>query len=119
MESIVNYSFRSKTVFQSLPAVDQRTLPISKMELFMTIGNDFQPLINLLKKSVLNVRLGSKYASFSWWLLFTILFQNVVQDCSFKEFFIFHITFFFTQSIFMKWLSVCIIVITSYNNAVL
>ena len=45
MESIVNFSFRSKTVFHSLPAVDPQTLPISKMELFMTIGNDLQLLI--------------------------------------------------------------------------
>ena len=38
--------------------------------------------------------------------MYILLFQNVVQDCSFKEFFIFQIQFSLTQSIFMKWLSV-------------
>ena len=51
MESMVNLSFRSKTVFHSLPAVDPETLPISKMELFTTIGNDFQPLTTVVKIS--------------------------------------------------------------------
>ena len=41
---MVNFSFRSKTVFHSLPAVGPETLPISKMELFATIGNDFQSI---------------------------------------------------------------------------
>ena len=41
---MVNFSLRSKTIFHSLPDVDPETLPIFKMELFMTIGNDFQPL---------------------------------------------------------------------------
>ena len=42
MESIVNFSFRYKTEFNSLPAVDPETLPISYIEYFTTIGNDFQ-----------------------------------------------------------------------------
>ena len=46
-----NLSFRSKTVFDSLPAVDPETLPIFKMDLFMTISNDFQPLTTVLKVS--------------------------------------------------------------------
>ena len=51
METMVNFSFRSKTVFHSLPEVDPETLPISKMELFMTTGNDFQPLTVVVKIS--------------------------------------------------------------------
>ena len=51
MESIVNFSFRYETVFHSLPALDPETLPISKMELFMTIGNDFQSLTTVVKIS--------------------------------------------------------------------
>ena len=46
-----NFSFRSKTVFDSLTAVDPETLPISKMELFTRIGNDFQPLTTVVKIS--------------------------------------------------------------------
>ena len=41
---MVNFSFRSKAVFHCPPEVDPETLPISKMELLMTIVNDFQPL---------------------------------------------------------------------------
>ena len=51
MESIVNFSFRYKTVFHSLPAVDPETLPISQIEYFMTIGNDFQLLTIVVKFS--------------------------------------------------------------------
>ena len=51
MESMVNFSFRSKTVFHSLPAVDPETLSVSKMELFATIGNDFQSLAIVVKIS--------------------------------------------------------------------
>ena len=51
MESMVNFSFRSKTASHSLPAVDPETLPISKIELFMRIGNDFQPLTIVVKIS--------------------------------------------------------------------
>ena len=48
---MVNFSFRYKTVFHSLPAVDPETLPISKMELFTIIGNDFQSLTIVVKIS--------------------------------------------------------------------
>ena len=51
MESMVNFSFRSKTVFHSLPAVDPETLPISKIEIFMTISNNIQSLTILVKIS--------------------------------------------------------------------
>ena len=51
MESMVNFSIRSNPVFDSLPAVDPETLPISKMEHFMTIGNDFQRLTTVIKIS--------------------------------------------------------------------
>ena len=51
MESMVNFSFRYKTVFHSLPAVDLETLPISKMELLPTICNDFQSLTIVVKIS--------------------------------------------------------------------
>ena len=46
---MVNVRFRSKPVFHSLPALDPETLPISKLELFMTIANDFQPLAVVIK----------------------------------------------------------------------
>ena len=48
---MVNFSFRYKTVFHSLPAVDPETIPISKIELFTTIGNDFQSLAIVVKIS--------------------------------------------------------------------
>ena len=51
MESMVNLSFRYKTVFHSLPAVDPETMPISKIELFTTFGNDFQLLTIVVKIS--------------------------------------------------------------------
>ena len=59
---MVNFSFRSKTVFHSLPAVDPETLPISKMELFGTIGNDFQSLTIVVKISAdfLNPQMTAK-----------------------------------------------------------
>ena len=44
MKSIVNFSLRSKPVIHSLPVVDPETIQISKLELFMTIANDFQLL---------------------------------------------------------------------------
>ena len=50
--------------------------------------------------------------------MYILLFQNVVQDCSFKEFFIFQIHF-FNPKYFYEMAICCIIVITSYNNAVL
>ena len=49
MESMVNFSFRSKTIFYSLPVVGPETLPISKI--FMTVGNNFQPLTIVVKIS--------------------------------------------------------------------
>ena len=59
---MVNFSFRSKAVFHSLTAMDPETLPIFKMELFMTIGNDFQPLTVVVKISteLLNPHMTTK-----------------------------------------------------------
>ena len=59
---MVNFSFRSKTVFHSLTAMEPETLPIFKMELFMTIGNDFQPLTVVVKISteLLNPHMTTK-----------------------------------------------------------
>ena len=51
MESMINFSFRYKTVFHSLPAVDPDTIPIFKIELFTAIGNDFQSLTIVVKIS--------------------------------------------------------------------
>ena len=48
---MVNFSFRYKTVFNSLQAVDPETIPISKIELFTTIGNDFRSLTIVVKIS--------------------------------------------------------------------
>ena len=41
-----------KPVFHSLPAVDPEPLLISKLELFVTIAIDFQPLTIVVKISV-------------------------------------------------------------------
>ena len=62
MESIVHFSFRYKTVFHSLPAVDPETLPISQIEYFTTIGNDFQLLTIVVKFSAefLNLHMTTK-----------------------------------------------------------
>ena len=38
-------------------------MKLSKMDLFMEIVNGFQPLTNLAKSSILDVRLDSGYAS--------------------------------------------------------
>ena len=59
---MINFSFRSKTVFHSLTAMEPETLPIFKMELFMTIGNDFQPLTVVVKISteLLNPHMTTK-----------------------------------------------------------
>ena len=51
MESMVNFNFRSKAIFHTLPVVDPKILSISKIELFITIGNDFQPLATTVKIS--------------------------------------------------------------------
>ena len=50
MESMVKLYF-IKTTFHSLPAVDPETIPISKMELFTTISNDFQSWTIVVKIS--------------------------------------------------------------------
>ena len=54
MESKVNFSFRYKAVFHSLPVVNPETIPISKIELFTTIGSDFQSLTIVVKISAYN-----------------------------------------------------------------
>ena len=48
---MVNFSFTSKSVFHFLPSVDPETLAISKLELLMTISNNFQPLTIIVKIS--------------------------------------------------------------------
>ena len=40
-----------KPVYNSLPVVTPETLPISKLELFVTISNNFQPLTVVVKSS--------------------------------------------------------------------
>ena len=55
MESMVKFSFRSKPVFHSLPVVDSESLPISKLELFMAIVNDF------LKTSTIVVKITAEF----------------------------------------------------------
>ena len=50
--------------------------------------------------------------------MYILLFPNVVQDCSFKEFFIFQ-NHFFNPKYFYEMAFCCIIGITSYNNPVL
>ena len=40
-----------KAVFNALPVVAPETLPISKLGLFLTIPNDFQPLTVVVKSS--------------------------------------------------------------------
>ena len=51
-----------KPVFHSLPAVDPETLSISKLELFVTIANDFQPLTIVVRISAefLNLHMAIK-----------------------------------------------------------
>ena len=46
---MVNFSFKSKPVFNFLPVMDSENLPISRMELFMTIANKFQLLAIVVK----------------------------------------------------------------------
>ena len=48
---MVNFSFKSKPVFNFLPVMDSENLPISRMELFMTIANKFQLLAIVVKVS--------------------------------------------------------------------
>ena len=51
-----------KPVFHYLPVVDLETLPVSKLELFLTIPNDFQPLTTLVKISTefFNLHIAAK-----------------------------------------------------------
>ena len=48
---MVNFSFRSKPEFHFLPAVDPETLPVSKLELFITISKNFKSLTIVVKIS--------------------------------------------------------------------
>ena len=48
---MVNFRFRSKLVFRSLPAVDPETPLISELEFFVITANDFQLLIIVVKVS--------------------------------------------------------------------
>ena len=76
---MVNFSFRSKTVFHSLPAVDPLTLPISKIELFMTITNDFRPLtIVKISAEYLNPNMATKDDYYHCWHFWQVL------DCFFS-----------------------------------
>ena len=52
MESMVDFSIVNLNLYFILPAVDPEALPISKLELFVTIANDFQPLTIVVKISV-------------------------------------------------------------------
>ena len=56
-------SFRSKPLFHSLTAVDPKTLPISKMELFVTITNDFQSftIVGKISADFLKLNNTTKY----------------------------------------------------------
>ena len=51
-----------KPVFHSLPAADLETLTISKLELFVTTANDFQPLTIVVRISAefLNLHMATK-----------------------------------------------------------
>ena len=51
-----------KPVFHSLPAVDPETVPISKLELFVTIANNLQPLTTVVRISAefLNLHMATK-----------------------------------------------------------
>ena len=62
MKSMVNFSFRSKPVFHSLPVVDPQTLSISQLELFITIAENLQPLTIIAKISVefVNLHMSTK-----------------------------------------------------------
>ena len=51
-----------KPVFHSLPTADPETLPISKLELFVTTANNFQPLTIVVRISAefLNLHMTTK-----------------------------------------------------------
>ena len=51
MESMVDFSIVNLNLYFILPAVDPEAVPISKLELFVTIANDFQPLTIVVKIS--------------------------------------------------------------------
>ena len=51
MGSMVDFSIVNLNLYFILPAVDPEALPISKLELFVTIANDFQPLTIVVKIS--------------------------------------------------------------------
>lgn len=48
---MVNFRFRSKLVFRSLPAVDPEIPLISELEFFVITANNFQLLIIVVKVS--------------------------------------------------------------------
>ena len=79
---MINFTFLSKTVFHCLPAVDSQTLPISKMEIFMTIGNEFQPLTIVAK--MISAGFPNLYMTVNYqrWLLTLLTFLT-----SFRLFF--------------------------------
>ena len=79
MESMVHLSFRSKTALHSLPEMDPETLPISKMKLFMIVGNDIQSL-NIVKKifaELLNLHMTTKDGTVNIVASFRLLFQRI------------------------------------------
>ena len=51
MESMVDFSIVNLNLYFILPAVDPEAVPISKLEPFVTIANDFQPLTIVVKIS--------------------------------------------------------------------
>ena len=48
---MTNFKYKSKAVLYYLPEADPSTLPITKIELFITIAEDFQPLSIIAKIS--------------------------------------------------------------------
>ena len=50
MESMVDFSIVNLNLYFILP-LDPEAVPISKLELFVTIANDFQPLTIVVKIS--------------------------------------------------------------------
>ena len=82
-ESMVNFSFRSKTAFHSLPAVDPETLPISKMEFLWQLVTTL-PTINYRRKGLCRVPKPtynyqrSLLALLTFLTSFRLLFQRVL-----------------------------------------
>ena len=93
MESMVNFSFRSKPVFHSLPAVDLEMLLICNMELFMTIANNFQPLTIVVKISAefLNPHMTTKddyyyyYYNFIYYQIIKIIKKYIYNSLITKK----------------------------------